>query len=84
MRLRSDQRAVLEMVDDRLEPGQRVPERWEEFPLPLRNRLKDTLLGSRDIDFELGFAEFVNAYLTVYRKTKNGGSGGQGRHREAG
>ena len=84
MRLKSDQRAVLELVDDRLEPGQRVPDRWEDFPLPLRNRLKDALIGSREVDFELGFAEFVNAYLTVYRKSVNGGDGAAGRRSEAG
>lgn len=73
MRLSSDAQAVLEMVDERLEPGERVPDAWHDLPLPLRVRLKETLIGSRQVNFELGFAEFVHAYLVMYRRENGGG-----------
>lgn len=76
MRLSSDVHAVLEMVDQRLEPGQRVPDAWHDLPLPLRIRLKETLIGSRQVNFELGFAEFVHAYLVMYRRQNGSGDDG--------
>ena len=59
---------ALTALDELVEPGQRVPDVWEDLPLELRNWLKATLAGDSEIQFEMGFAERVHAYLVVYRK----------------
>lgn len=74
---------ALAAVDERLGPGQRVPDAWTDLPLPLRKRLKETLAGERDIQFELGFAEFVHAYLVVFRQQREA-SGDDGAERRDG
>lgn len=71
---------ALTALDELVEPGERVPDVWEDLPLELRNWLKATLAGDREIQFEMGFAERVQAYLVVYRREKEGA----GEDRDAG
>lgn len=59
---------ALRSVDDHLEPGERVPDAWEELPEQLRDRLKVGLAGSPTVRFEGAFAEFVHAHVMFCRR----------------
>lgn len=83
MTLSLETQEALSALDELLEPGQRVPDAWEDLPLELKNWLKATLAEDRDIHFEMGFARFVQAYLVVYRQRQSEEEGGERRRREA-
>jgi len=59
---------ALSALDELLAPGERVPDAWDDLPVELKNWLEATLAADREIHFEQGFAEFVQAYLVVYRR----------------
>lgn len=75
MRVSPELAAALESIDEHLEPGERVPEKWDELPQELRDRLKTGLAGSPDVQFGRAFAEFVQAYLIAYRREEMGRTG---------
>lgn len=74
---------ALSALDELLAPGERVPDAWDDLPLELKNWLKTTLAADREIHFEQGFAEFVQAYLVVYRQERAAEDVEQRRRREA-
>ena len=61
---------ALQSVHERLEPGQRVVDGWEELPGALRDRLKLGLAGTLQIEHEEAFAEFVQMHLTALRRAE--------------
>lgn len=83
MTLSLETQEALSALDELLDPGQRVPDAWEDLPLELRNWLKATLAEDRDIQFEMGFARFVQAYLVVYRQRQSQEQSQGKRRREA-
>lgn len=83
MTLSLETQEALSALDELLDPGQRVPDAWEDLPLELRNWLKATLAEDRDIQFEMGFARFVQAYLVVYRQRRSQEQSQGKRRREA-
>lgn len=64
---------ALKSVDERLEPGQRVVDGWEELPGSLRDRLKLALAGTLELEHEEAFAEFVQMHLTALRRAEEEG-----------
>ena len=83
MTLSLETQEALTALDELLEPGQRVPDVWEDLPLELKNWLKATLAEDREIHFEMGFARFVQAYLVVYRQRRSSDESEDKRRREA-
>lgn len=75
MRFSREMARALRSVDDHLEPGERVPDAWEELPERLRDQLKVSLAGSPTVHFEKAFAEFVHAHLMFYRRRETDGAG---------
>lgn len=59
---------ALRSVDERLEPGQRVVDGWEQLPGTLRDRLKLGLAGTLQVQHDEAFAEFVQMHLTALRR----------------
>lgn len=74
MRFSREMARALESVDDHLDPGERVPDRWDELPERLRDQLKASLAGSPVVRFEKAFAEFVHAHLMFFRRQETNGS----------
>lgn len=83
MTLSLETQEALSALDELLEPGQRVPDVWEDLPLELKNWLEATLAEDRQIHFEAGFARFVQAYLVVYRQRRAKEENDEPRRREA-
>lgn len=81
MRYSPEMARTLEEVNDHLEPGQRVPDAWEQLPLRLRDQLKVILAGSPTVEFEKAFAEFVHAHLMAFRRQEGDGTEAAGRRR---